>query len=413
MNLPLFQFTLKCTAICCLAFFLSSCERIEFTERQKSILESLSLERLPAPDSVSNKYALNQQAQEFGRQLFHDTRLSSSEKFSCASCHQPDKFLTDGLPTGVAAGTTNRNTPALHGVAWQTWFYWDGRRDSLWSQALTPIEAAKEMASDRVSVIRLIATTPTYRQQYETIFSGLPFTGNEPVLTEPASPMGSDQQKRKWIELSNSEQDKVNSVFANVGKALGAYQHTLEPKRTRFDDFIDEINAGKKVKSLNTTELKGAQLFLNEKRTQCLECHNGPLLSNGAFQNIATGNFTGPVLDFGREFGSQVALLDEFNCQGRYSDAQPDECLHLIYMSRDTIHMRGAYKTPTLRNIPNTAPYFHDGRFTTLEQVVRYYANPPAWTRPDEHELRPGFELDEDEIIALTHFLETFEAIDQ
>jgi len=80
-------------------------------------------------------------------------------------------------------------------------------------------------------------------------------------------------------------------------------------------------------------------------------------------------------------------------------------------MSRDTVHMRGAFKTPSLRNIINTAPYFHDGRFTTLEQVVRYYANPPAWTRPDEHELRPGFELTEKEIVALTAFLQSFEPL--
>jgi len=82
-------------------------------------------------------------------------------------------------------------------------------------------------------------------------------------------------------------------------------------------------------------------------------------------------------------------------------------------MNRDSVHMRGAFKTPTLRNITNTAPYFHDGRFTTLEQVVRYYANPPAMARVDEHELRPGFELDEKEIKALTAFLHAFEPLEK
>lgn len=400
----------------CLACLVSSCERTDFNERQKVILQSLSLQNLSAPVSESNKYAFNGAAQQFGEELFHDKRLSRNNEFSCASCHQPQKHFTDGLPTGIAAGTTTRNTPPLHGVAWQSWFYWDGRRDSLWAQALTPIEAPNEMASDRITITRLIANAPNYRQQYEAIFGGFPFTGNESVLSETASPMGNEEQKRGWIELPTDTQDKVNTVFANVGKALGAFQHTLEPTKTRFDLFIEEVSAGKKphqIKSLSKKELEGALLFLNEKRTQCLECHNGPLLSNDAFQNIATGNFTGPVFDFGREFGSQVALLDEFNCQGRYSDAKPDECLHLIYMNRDTVHMRGAFKTPTLRNSPNTGPYFHDGRFATLEQVVRYYANPPPWTRPDEHELRPGFELEEKEIIALTEFLQSFEAIEQ
>ncbi len=407
---------IRCVLIGCLVLLAGSCGRSEFTEREQTILQSLSLENLGPPSSESNKYAFNKQAQQFGEQLFHEKNLSSSQKFSCASCHLPGKFFTDGLPTGVAAGSTNRNTQALHGAAWQSWFYWDGRRDSLWSQALTPIEAPQEMDGNRVAVTHFIANTPDYRQQYESIFGPLPFSGNESVLLTSATPMGDQEQKRTWIELPAETQDKINTVFANIGKSLGAYQHTLEPVTTRFDQFIDEIKAGKKfrqIKSLNKTELQGALLFLNDKKTQCLECHNGPLLSNDAFQNIATGNFTGPIFDFGREFGSQAAMLNEFNCQGRYSDAAPDECLHLIYMNRDTVHMRGAFKTPTLRNIPNTGPYFHDGRFTTLEQVVRYYANPPAWTRPDEHELRPGFELEEQEIIALSRFLESFAAIEQ
>lgn len=403
---------LQFSAAFCFVIFLTGCGRTEFTERETNILATLSLSKLIPAAAESNNVAFNEQAQQFGQSLFHETRLSVNNQFSCASCHQPDKFFTDGLPTGIGIEKTNRNTPALHGAAWQAWFYWDGRRDSLWAQALTPIEAPKEMASDRVTVTRLIANDQTYRNQYESIFGTLPFTGNEDILSTPATPMGDQKQKRTWIEMSVGNQDKFNTVFANVGKALGAYQHTLQPVKTRFDLFVEEVGSGKQlneITSLNKKELEGALLFLNEKKTQCLECHNGPLLSNGNFHNIATGNFTGPVFDFGREFGSQSVLLDEFNCQGRYSDAKAEECLHLIYMNRDTTHMRGAFKTPTLRNITNTAPYFHDGRFTTLEQVARYYANPPVWTRPDEHELRPGFELDEKEIKALTAFLQTFE----
>jgi len=357
--------------------------------------------------------SINKDAQAFGEQLFNEKALSSSGNFSCASCHQSDKHFTDGLAKAVAAGVAQRNTPPLHGVAWYSWFYWDGRRDSLWSQALTPIEAPLEMASDRIAATSLVAQS-AYRAQYESIFGTLPFKKGDPLLSLSATPVGDEKQKRAWLELTAVQQDKFNTVFSNIGKALAAYQHTLKPVETRFDEFQREVAAGKsirQIKSLNKKELEGALLFLNEKKTQCVECHNGPLLSNDNFHNIATGNFTGPVFDFGREFGSQAALLDEFNCQGRYSDAKADDCLHLIYMSRDTVHMRGAFKTPSLRNIINTAPYFHDGRFTTLEQVVRYYANPPVWTRPDEHELRPGFELTEKEIIALTAFLQSFEPL--
>ena len=403
---------LKYAAVFCLVTLATACGRNDFTEREKNILASLSLSKLIPASAESNKVAFNVQAQQFGEQLFHEKQLSAGNKFSCASCHLPDKFFTDGLPTGVGVETTNRNTPALHGAAWQTWFYWDGRRDSMWSQALTPIEAPQEMAGDRVAVTRYIAGNQSYRSQYETVFGTLPFTDNEEVLLQNATPMGDQKQKKSWSKMSAANQEKINTVFANIGKALAAYQHTLEPLNTRFDLFIEEVANGKKIRqisSLNKHELEGALLFLNEKKTQCLECHNGPLLSNDNFHNIGTGNFTGPIFDFGREFGSQSALLDEFNCQGKYSDAKPDECLHLIYMTRDTTHMRGAFKTPTLRNITNTAPYFHDGRFTTLEQVIRHYAHPPPWSRPDEHELRPGFELTEEEILALTAFMQSFE----
>jgi len=356
--------------------------------------------------------ALDQNAQDFGAQLFFDTKLSANGQISCATCHQPDKAFTDGKPVGVGLGNTTRNTPSLNGAAWQVWQYWDGRRDSLWAQALTPLEAEKEMGGNRTAIAKLIASEEQYRTQYETLFGTLPFTSSDAVLATNATPFGDKTQKRSWIEMDRTHQNHINVVFSNVGKALGAYQHTLAPVKTRFDLFQQEVAAGTSandIESLSKLELEGARLFLNNKKTQCLECHNGPLLSNRLFHNIATGNFSGPVYDFGREFGSQAVLLDEFNCQGRYSDSDADDCAHLIHMNRDTVHLRGAFKTPSLRNITNTAPYFHDGRFATLDAVMQYYANPPAWDKPDAHELRPGFELTKKEVEAMTAFLQSFE----
>lgn len=409
LDFPIPKHRLYRTVLFLLTVTLCACGRTEFTEREKNILASLSLDKLRPPASVSNRVANNKSAQLFGEQLFNDTGLSSSGNFSCASCHDPDNFFIDGLPTGVAQGKTDRNTPALHGVAWQDWFYWDGRRDSLWSQALTPIEAAKEMASDRVSTIRFISESPEYRAQYEAVFGAFPFQADDPQLPRSATPIGDKAQKQQWNELPANLRENINTAFSNIGKAIGAYQHTLAPVKTRFDLFQQEVTTGKKITSLSKLEIDGARLFLNEEKTQCLECHNGPLLSNGNFHNIGTGNFTGPVYDFGREFGSQSVLLDEFNCQGRFSDAKPDECLHLIYLNREASHSRGAFKTPTLRNIPNTGPFFHDGRFTTMEQIVRHYSNPPQMNQADPHELRAGFELDEKEIKALSAFLQSFE----
>jgi len=151
--------TLRYIAVFSLIIFATACGRNEFTDREKTILATLSLSKLTPAAAVSNKFAFDERAQQFGEELFHETKLSAGNEFSCGSCHLPEKFFTDGLPTGVAVETTTRNTPALHGAAWQSWFYWDGRRDSMWSQALTPIESPQEMAGDRVAVTKTTAVS--------------------------------------------------------------------------------------------------------------------------------------------------------------------------------------------------------------------------------------------------------------
>ncbi|MDH5584142.1 MAG: cytochrome-c peroxidase, partial [Gammaproteobacteria bacterium] len=102
----------------------------------------MSLPELP-PDP-SNAVADNPLAAEFGRMLFFDTRLSANGAVSCATCHQPERGFTDGLQKAQAMGTTLRHTPGIAGMAYSPWQFWDGRRDSQWSQALAPLEDANE-----------------------------------------------------------------------------------------------------------------------------------------------------------------------------------------------------------------------------------------------------------------------------
>jgi cytochrome c peroxidase len=95
-------------------------------------------------------------------------------------------------------------------------------------------------------------------------------------------------------------------------------------------------------------------------------------------------------------------LLDVFNCAGPYSDAKPDECRELRFLSRDAhVPLEGAYKTPTLRDVARTAPYFHDGRFATLRDVLDYYNTPPT---NETHELR-ALGLGDGELGDLERFL--------
>ena len=145
---------------------LGACSDPSFTEHEQSIITSFSLSRLQAPVTESNQYAENPQAAKLGEQLFHDPQLSSNGKISCASCHDPQQHFTDGKDKSEGLGKLNRNTPALAGAAWNQWQYWDGRRDSLWSQALTPLEAQDEMGTTRVGVAQLIVGDKNYRRQY-------------------------------------------------------------------------------------------------------------------------------------------------------------------------------------------------------------------------------------------------------
>lgn len=381
---------------------------IVWTESELRIIESLSISKLPPiPDSPSNQYADNALAKSLGKQLFFDKRFSKNQQFSCASCHQPEHYFTDGLPVAKGVQATGRNTPTVVGSAWQRWFYWDGRKDSLWSQALIPFEAPNEMGSSRTSVVKQFLEDIEYNHQYKKIFGYDPSELSDEDLALDAGPLGSKEMQENWNQLSKNAQRTINQVYVNIGKSLEAYQRTLTFKPTLFDRYAEQIlnSATTAEPVLTDDQIAGLKLFINTEKTQCLQCHNTALLSNRGFHNVGSGTFSGTGLDFGRLFGLQAVLLDEFNCLGAYSDAKQDQCSALNFLNkRQHIPLQGAFKTPSLRNVRRSAPYFHDGRFKTLEDVIRFYNSPPKDNGP--HELLP-MGLDSEEIEQLVRFLET------
>ena len=379
----------------------------QWSEAELSILRSLSLKRLPAlPKSPSNQYADDSRAQQLGKQLFFDKNLSANQQLSCASCHQPDNFFTDGLVRGVGVNATGRNTPTVVGSAWQRWFYWDGRRDSLWSQALIPFEAPDEMGSTRLAVVRYIAQDQTYAQHYEALFGSIDPVILDKSLPQHAGPLGDQSSKNNWYRLPLRTQKAINVMYVNLGKAIAAYERTLVYQPTRFDAYVEQIfNKESGEPLLSEQEIAGLKLFIDAEKTQCLQCHNGATFSNGGFHNIGTGNFSGDTLDFGRFLGLQAVLMDEFNCVGEYSDAEASQCSAIRFLNKSHhIPLHGAYKTPSLRNVSQTAPYFHDGRFSSLMEVVNYYNNPPVDN--GQHELLP-LNLTQREVSDLSMFLKS------
>lgn len=352
------------------------------------LVRSLSLASLSPRAPTSPPGAV-----EFGRQLFFDEGLSANGRLSCASCHEPALAYTDGVARSVGLGTAMRNAPTLIGVAYSDWFYWDGRKDSLWSQALLPLEAGDEMGSSRVQVLRYIAAH--YRGAYESLYGALPAV-LATLGDRPLGPYGDPAARDRWNRLPLRDREAINNGFANVGRSLAAFEATLLPEPTRFDRY-----AAGDTSALSSEEQAGLALFLDDDRTRCLRCHNGPLLTNQGFHNIGTGVFTEAPLDFGRSVGIRAALFDEFNCHGPY--ARPnDDCAALDFLSRDNhTPLDGAFKVPTLRYLTLTAPFFHDGRAATLEAVVEHYRQPPT----DEiHELLP-IDITEFEKAALVAFL--------
>ncbi len=345
----------------------------QWNSAQVALIRSLSLTELPPlHDDPSNSVAQSDVAAELGHVLFFDTRLSGNGAVSCATCHQPENYFADNLPLAIGEAVGPRHTPSLVGLSYSPWFYWDGRKDSQWAQALAPLEASHEHNFDRTRLAHLISQDDQLKQLYESVFGALPAV---PDLA--ASPLTGDEQQQAWQALTSEQQQQIDRIFTNAGKAIAAYQRKLLPGRSRFDDYADTVqaNAASRSDLLSKAERAGLALFID--KAQCIDCHNGPLLSNHEFHNTGILSVNGQLPSMGRFDGIRIARQDEFNCLGDYSDADASECIELRF-ARDNNELVGAHKTPTLRNVGATPPYMHGGQIATLAEVLRHYNDAPV-----------------------------------
>ncbi len=345
-----------------------------WSEEELRLITSLSLDALPAlPADPSNRVADNPVAAELGHRLYFDTRLSSNGQVACATCHKPELMFTDGLALAVGVDIGPMHTPSLVGLAYSPWFYWDGRKDSQWAQALAPLEAKHEHATDRVQLLHLISSDTVYRDMYENLFGTLSLPA---TLPESGMPEGDAQQQENWDTLDSETQTEISRFFANLGKAIAAYERKIMPGRTRFDDYVSQVLAESADDTvLNNSEQDGLQLFIG--KGQCVTCHNGPLFTNHEFHNTGVLAVGGRMPTMGRYDGVRISQADPFNCLGEFSDASSAQCIELRF-ARDANDLVGALKTPTLRNISLTAPYMHGGQMTTLTEVVDHYNEAPS-----------------------------------
>lgn len=384
----------------------------QWTDEQLASLDDLWIGRLDRPEDAGNGVAGHGEVVALGKTLFFDPRLSVSGSISCASCHQPDKYFTDGRRTGIGLDVLTRNVPTIVGSAWNTWFFHDGRADSLWSQALGPLEHPLEHGGSRNQYALLIWRDAKLRGMYEKVFGPMPDLSDRRRFPEQGGPVANTQARGAWDVMKEEDRRLITVIFVNIGKAIAAWEQTLKPAASRFDRYVEaakKADAGAMAAILSEDEARGLGLFIG--KAMCTMCHNGPLFSDGEFHNIATPPRDVRQYDFGRRKGVTRVLASEFNCRSDYNDNADKGCAELRFIVKDEEDTMAAFKTPSLRNVSKTAPYMHAGQYSSLLDVVRHYADPPA-TKVGMSSLMP-VSLSDTDIRQLEAFLHTLDAMSE
>ena len=375
-----------CAALATVLVAALAGRRDQWTAKEREMLKSLSLASLgPLPADPSNRFADDARAAALGERLFSDARLSGNGKVSCATCHVPQRDFQDGTPLAHGVGTTGRRTMPIAGTAHGAWFFWDGRTDSQWSQALGPLESAVEHGGSRTQYAHTIAAH--YRADYEAVFGPLPSLAGLPAQ---AGPVADTAWRAAWTRIPAARQGEITRVYANIGKAIAAFERRVELVPTRFDRYVDAELAGRahdSTSSLSDDEVAGLKLFVG--KANCVNCHNGARLTDDHFHNTGVpASSVVAAVDSGRSVGVRQALAAEFACTSKYSDATPDDCAELRFATTEGEELVRAYKTPSLRGVAERAPYMHAGQIATLAAVIEHYDRAPK--APFGHsELKP------------------------
>lgn len=382
-----------------------------FSDTQISLLMRHRFDPTPAVD-LTNAVSGDPSAERLGQYLFFDTGLSGSGEHSCASCHKPEHGFADPERFSTTEATVERHTPTVVNSGYNRWFYWDGRCDSLWCQAAGPIEDADEHGSNRLAVAHHIYNDEALSDAYTSIFGALPDLSDIdrfPLNAMPTDDL-SDPLGLAWADMDEVDARSATEVFINVTKAIGAYESLLVQGDAPFDDLLDAFDDGDPTggTSLSDDAKAGAALFVGE--ANCWACHSGPIFTNKEFHNVALPAVDGLDNESpGRHTGIDALLNNPFNSWGDYSDntADAEEKLGHLVQSPEQL---GTFKTPSLRNLLDTAPYMHGGHFDTLTEVVQHYSdmNDPPLVGHREELLLPQL-WTEEEVAQVVAFLESLQ----
>lgn len=272
---------------------------------------------------------------ELGRQLYFDTRLSVDNTVSCASCHHPDEGYGRHTQFGIGVNGQQggRNSPVSYNRILSGKQFWDGRADSLEAQAVGPIANPIEMGNTHAKCVATLQKIPGYAAQFEAVFGKGPITIDNVgraiaafercVVTGP-SPFDYAEKLKPYEKFSA---DDLADLKEDDPAAYKQYE---------------ELLALTKQAPMTASAKRGRDLFFGPQ-ANCTACHVGPNLADEKYHNLGIG-MEAKTPDLGRF----VVTKDEAD--------------------------KGAFKTPTIRNVALSAPYMHDGSLKTLMDVVEHYA---------------------------------------
>jgi cytochrome c peroxidase len=403
-----------------------------------------SLGQVPA--DPTNAVANDPRAVTLGHRLFFDESLSEDGSVSCATCHNPKTAFADNNQLAEGRGTASRNTPSVIGSAFNRFQFWDGRADSLWAQALGPLESAVEHGTNRVFVARRVFQA--YRAEYEAIFGAMPNLDDATRFPTLRESQETAPVRAAWDAMRPADQELVLRVFSNVGKAIGAYERLLRPAAAPFDQFAEallETNDAGGLKAISPDAQAGLKLFVG--KANCTQCHSNALFSDVNFYNTGVPiNQDLATPDLGRAAGLGQLERSGFTCLSVFSDARntctmtrtalglsestttlpasgtsentatavtrvvsssnsPDDVVEVSDVAAAFARWQGAFKTPSLRNVARTAPYMHAGQIPSLRLSVSHYNRAPQ-APVGLTQLQP-LRLNDTEINQLVEFLKT------
>ncbi|HVH86362.1 MAG TPA: cytochrome c peroxidase [Terriglobales bacterium] len=306
-----------------------------------------------------------------GQKLFFDGRLSVDGTVACSTCHDPARAFTDGRPLtiGVKGRVGQRNAPTILNALYNKTQFWDGRAKTLEEQAALPIANPSEMGQPSLdAVVGQIAVLPEYQQAFQSVF-GRP-------------PSGPD-----------------------LMRAIASYERT----QFSFDSPFDHFVAGD-TKAISDSAKRGWELF--NTRARCNKCHaltetkrDATYFTDNDFHNIGIGIIrhnvaalacqAEPLINSGNATAiDHAAIQTDMSALGRFLTTKKDADI-------------AAFKTPDLRNVLITAPYFHDGSQETLWDVMDHYNKGDGINDPYLDEDMQPLALSEGEIDDVVAFLAT------